>query len=61
VEGSALRGATQQVGVGGAVRLVDADIYLDETWTRDLYLHLLTNSTLGKEFKVQTRNFLTWI
>jgi hypothetical protein len=61
VEGSALRGATQRVGVGGAVRLADADIYLDETWTRDLYLRLLTNSTLGKEFKVQTRNFLTWI
>jgi hypothetical protein len=25
---------------------------LDETWTRDFYLHLVTNSTLGKEFKV---------
>jgi hypothetical protein len=30
---------------------------LDETWTRDLYLHLVTNSTHGREFKVQTRNF----
>jgi hypothetical protein len=34
---------------------------LDETWKRDLYLHLVTNSTLGKEFEVQSRNSLTWI
>jgi hypothetical protein len=30
----------------------------DETWTRDLHLHLVTNSTHGKEFEVQTKNFL---
>jgi hypothetical protein len=34
---------------------------LDKTWTRDLYLHLETSSTHGKEFKVQTRTLLTWI
>jgi hypothetical protein len=33
----------------------------DKTWSRDLYLHLVINSTLGKEFEVQPRNFLTWI
>jgi hypothetical protein len=32
-----------------------------KTWTRDMYLHLDTNSTLDEEFEVQTRNFLTWI
>jgi hypothetical protein len=32
---------------------------LDEIWKRFLYLHLLTNSTHGEEFKVQSRNFLT--
>jgi hypothetical protein len=26
-----------------------------------LYLHLVTNSTHGEEFEVQSRNFLTWI
>jgi hypothetical protein len=31
---------------------------LDETWTRGLYLHLVTNSTHGEEFEVQSRNFL---
>jgi hypothetical protein len=31
---------------------------LDETWTGDFYLYLLINSTHGKEFKVQSRNFL---
>jgi hypothetical protein len=31
---------------------------LDETWARALYLYLVTNSTLGKEFEVRTRNFL---
>jgi hypothetical protein len=34
---------------------------LDEIWKRLLYLHLLTNSTLGEEFEIQCRNFLTWI
>jgi hypothetical protein len=34
---------------------------LDETWTRDLYLHLVTNSTHDEEFEVQSRNLLTWI
>jgi hypothetical protein len=24
----------------------------DETWTKDLWLHLVTKSTLGKEFEV---------
>jgi hypothetical protein len=32
-----------------------------KTWARDMYLHLDTNSTHDKEFKIQTRNFLTWI
>jgi hypothetical protein len=32
---------------------------LGDTWTRDLYLHLVTNSIHGEEFRVQTRNFLT--
>jgi hypothetical protein len=26
-----------------------------------LYLHLVTNSTHGEEFEIQSRNFLTWI
>jgi hypothetical protein len=26
-----------------------------------MYLHLVRNLTLGKEFEVQYRNFLTWI
>jgi hypothetical protein len=34
---------------------------LDETWTKDLNLNLVTNSTHEKEFEVQFRNFLTWI
>jgi hypothetical protein len=33
---------------------------LDETWTRDLQLHLVSNSTQVKEFEVQTKNFFTW-
>jgi hypothetical protein len=32
-----------------------------ETWTRELYLNLVTNSIHGEEFQVQTRNFLTWM
>jgi hypothetical protein len=32
---------------------------LNETWTRDFYLHLVTNSTHDEEFEIQTRNFLT--
>jgi hypothetical protein len=31
---------------------------LNETWTRDLYLPLVTNSTLGKEFEVQLGIYL---
>jgi hypothetical protein len=34
---------------------------LNEFWTRYLYLHLVTNSTHGEEFELQSRNFLTWI
>jgi hypothetical protein len=34
---------------------------VDETWRRYLYLHLVSNSTHGEEFEVQSRNFLTWI
>jgi hypothetical protein len=30
-------------------------------WTRDFYLYLVNNSIHGKEFEVQTKNFLTWI
>jgi hypothetical protein len=31
----------------------------DETWAKDFCLHLDDDSTHGKEFVVQTRNFLT--
>jgi hypothetical protein len=34
---------------------------LDEIWARYLYLHLVTKSTHGEEFDVQSRNFLTQI
>jgi hypothetical protein len=34
---------------------------LDEFLTRYLYLHLVTYSTHGEEFEVQSRNFLTRI
>jgi hypothetical protein len=34
-------------------------LILDETWTRHLFLHLVTNSTHGEEFEVQSRNILT--
>jgi hypothetical protein len=34
---------------------------LGDIWTRDLYLHLVTNSIHGEEFGVQTRNSLMWI
>jgi hypothetical protein len=33
---------------------------LNEIWTRDFYLNLVTNSTHEEEFEIQTRNFLTW-
>jgi hypothetical protein len=32
---------------------------LNEAWTRDFYLNLVTNSTHEEEFEIQTRNFLT--
>jgi hypothetical protein len=31
---------------------------LDETWTRNLKLYLVTNSTNGERFEVHTRNFI---
>jgi hypothetical protein len=34
---------------------------LMRSWTRYLYLYLVSNSTHGEEFEVQSRNFLTWI
>jgi hypothetical protein len=34
---------------------------LNEIWTNDFCLYLVTNSTHGKEFEVQTRNFLACI
>jgi hypothetical protein len=33
---------------------------LNEIWTRDFYLNLVTNSTHEEEFEIETRNFLTW-
>jgi hypothetical protein len=32
---------------------------LDEIWTMDFYLHLVTNSTHDEEFEVPTRKFWT--
>jgi hypothetical protein len=33
---------------------------LDDTWTNDVCLHLVSNPTHNEEFKVQTRNLGTW-
>jgi hypothetical protein len=40
-------------------RISSWNFNLDETWTRYLYLHLVSNSIYGGEFKVQSRNFLS--
>jgi hypothetical protein len=33
---------------------------LDETWTKEFHLNLVTNSTHEEEFEIETKNFLTW-